>query len=133
MVSDERIEALARRLGEAAAARVDPYQVAQGVLARLRRETVVRPVWQRAIALRVAAALVLVASAGLVVRHLVPPAPMRDTAAVVPLTLEELEAFELAQVLDSLAVEAPIAESTPATLADLSEAELRELLEALEG
>jgi hypothetical protein len=134
MIEDQRIEALAERLGMEEARRVDPAVTADRVLARLRAARRPRHWWQDPRVLRVAAALVIVASGALLVRQVMSPAAVSLREVVLPVTaLTELESGELTKVLDTLLVEAPVSELATATLNDLTEAELRELLAELEG
>ncbi len=50
-----------------------------------------------------------------------------------PMALEELTAADLGEVLDSLTYEAPVSEFVAASLDDLDESQLRELLATLES
>ncbi len=54
-------------------------------------------------------------------------------ALLTPVGLEEFSSVELAEVLDSLDQMTPVYELVPASLGDLDETELRDLLAAMEG
>lgn len=132
-MNERKIEHLARDLGNRAAARVDPAAVAQGVVHRLRTESV-RVVWWRIPALQAAAVVVLLIGGGLVVGGRYIWNDVSGEAAIpAPLELAELGTGELAEVLDSLEFEAPITEFLPASLGDLDEAQLQQLLRTMEG
>ncbi len=132
-MDDERIERLAPSLGRGAEQAVDLDRVARAVVARIREERgrPTRP-WTRSPLLR-AAALVGVLIAGSLV--------LRDGASVSttltdfagPVALEELTATDLSEVLDSLTYDAPVSEFVAASLDDLDESQLRELLATLES
>ena len=135
---DERqLERVAQELGRKRAAGVDPEATAQAVLRRLRDEPAVQPWWHRAgewsrhhvIQVAAAAAILLAGTVG--VMQLASPGGASAFAG--PAELEELATTELAEVLDSLALEAPVYELVEVSLYDLSEGELSALLEELEG
>jgi hypothetical protein len=132
MMTDHDIERLARQLGERAAADIDPQQTAWAVMARLRREGRRRPWLFRFGLVQMAAAATLVLASGLAIHQLVGSGGNGFTFPV-PAEVEELADEELAEVLDSLVWETPVSELMPVTLADLSESELTELLESMEG
>jgi hypothetical protein len=134
---DGKLEDLARRLGAAAAERIDVERTAAAVVARLREERQApRRLWARLPAswLRIAAALVLVGGASIVVRGIWPRAsgvaPQVET-----IDLGELSPAQLREVLNSL--DQPGAqEPVPAQdvgLEDLTPQQLRTLLASLEG
>ena len=137
-LQDAELREVARRLGARAAERVDVERTAQAVVARLREEeraplrgaawTWSQPVW-----LKIAAALVIVAGAGVVARA-VRHAPSDLAAPVETVDLGDLSVAELRELLHS--VEQPGA-AEPVSwqdvgLEDLSPAELRTLLASLE-
>jgi len=132
--ADERLEMLARRLGEDRARDVDVERVAWQVVARLRREGRTPALaWLRpARVMQVAAAVIILVGAAM----LIPRAgrePLAPVASLVPVTLETLGDAELSEVLDSLAFEVPVSELVPIGLFSLSEHELSELLSDMEG
>ena len=133
MTDERRIERLARRLGEGADEQIDPESTAEAVIVRLRSSDAVieRRWWVQFRVLRAAAAVMMIAGAGLVwwssdrgASH--PGFPTVDG-------LRELATTELVEVLDSLEAEAPVAELVPTGLHDLNENELSELLAMMEG
>ncbi len=138
-LQDAKLQEVARRLGAAAAARLDVERTARAVVTRLRQEprgtvlswVAMRPPW-----LKIAAVLVLALGAGLMARGAW-RGPMPRAAAVVPLEddLSGLTAEQLREAIDSMD-QSPANEG--AGDADwggggLSAAELRALLRALEG
>jgi negative regulator of sigma E activity len=134
MVPDDRqIEAAARRLGDDAAARVDPQRVAWAVSARLRREGRRSAWWLRARLAPLAAAAAVIAAVGLGIHEYGNHGTPVGDDLPVSATLSELVSSELSEVLDSLASEAPVSELVTPTLADLNETELAALLKAMEG
>jgi hypothetical protein len=105
--SDAALRAVAERLGRAAAERVDVERAAARVVARLRedaRRARRRRRWLQPTGLRIAAALVIVAGTGLVARGLWRQSPRPPV----------------------------LADSTTGELSDLSAAQLRELLGAVD-
>jgi hypothetical protein len=127
-MDDDRLEAVARRLGEEGERRVNPERVVERVLDRLRSEPVevdTRPRaggrrWGRALA-----AAALVAAIGLGIRYPAEPVALATGLA-------ELGPAELAEVIDSLEIDAPVGELVVG-LNDLSEEQLETLLRRLEG
>ncbi|GBD33195.1 MAG: hypothetical protein KatS3mg081_0271 [Gemmatimonadales bacterium] len=134
-MEERDLERMARRLGHERAEALDPERVARGVLDRLRTEAAPgrarRVVWSAPQLLRLAAVLVLFLAGGLLFLSL-PPADKPETRMVAVPELYELSEDQLVEVLDSLALEAPVFEHV-VVLSDLGEAELRELLRAMEG
>jgi len=126
------VEGLAPHLGAEAAKRVDPQQTAWAVLARLRREPQRRPWWQRVKLVPLAAAATVVIASGVAIEAWRNGGGSGMTFPL-PFDIEELASSELTEVLDSLELEVPMSEIMPATLSDLSEAELVQLLESMEG
>lgn len=129
---DDRLEAMARRLGRDAADRVDPEGTAQAVVARLR---VARPAtrWWPTGVLRVAAAVIVLVSGVVLVPRLLLDRASQQQVYVPPAELEELAAADLVAVLDSLKSEAPVSDLVSGGLNEMSETELRELLLVMEG
>ena len=135
MAIDEReIERLARGLGVRAAGRVDVEQTAQAVLQRVKRHKP-EPVWWRRVPLlqAVAAAAVVVLVVGTLLLGRFGGGTGEAAEPVLLAELQELSTEELAQVFDSLLVEAPLYESSTLGLQDLNEEQLRELLALMEG
>ena len=133
---DARLQELAQRLGTRAAERLDVERTAQAVVARLREEArgPARPsVWSQPAWLKIAAALVVVAGAGVVARAVWPARP-GAAAPVETVDLSDMSAPQLRELLRS--VEQPGApepvSSQDVGLEDLSPAQLRALLASLE-
>ena len=129
--AEERLVRLARQLGRLEGSHVDAQRVASAVLARLRTQPAKRTWWStRRLVPLVAAASVLVAL-GVGLRALT----HRGAAAEAPVPIEvaDLPEDALQEVLDSLALDAPMAELVHVALDELSESELTALLEAMEG
>ena len=136
-MNEHELERLAKELGRAGD-RVDPEATARAVLERLasepERQPAARiPVWTRRPLARVAAAAVLVLATVLGVQQLRGPATPADSEIPVMVSLGELAADELTEVLDSLDYEAPVYELVPVAVGDLNADELTALLESLEG
>ena len=133
---DAKLQELAQRLGTRAAERLDVERTAHAVVARLREEAraPARPsVWSRPAWLKIAAALVVVAGAGVVARGVWPARP-GAAAPVETVDLSDMSAPQLRELLRS--VEQPGApepvSSQDVGLEDLSPAQLRALLASLE-
>jgi len=138
-LQDGKLQEVARRLGARAAERLDVERTAQAVVARLRTEPRadvrvlgIRPAW-----LRIAAALVIVVSAGVVVLNVrTPSVPTPVPAASAGGELSELSGDELRAVLEALGRpggEQQAVSAQDVSLEDLSAPQLRALLESLEG
>ena len=134
-LDDAQLREAARRLGARAAERVDVERTAQAVVARLREERQApRQLWARIPAswLRIAAALVLLAGAGLVARALRGPGGAPQVEAI---DLGDLSPDQLRELLD--AVNEPGAQEPVSAqdvgLEDLTPQQLRTLLASLEG
>jgi hypothetical protein len=80
-----------------------------------------------------AAAAVLIITAGVLVSGQLNGGPGGTVLLPAPTELASLSEDELEEVYDSLAAEAPLFELADAGLYDLTEGELEELLELLEG
>lgn len=133
-MDDRELEALARQLGDRAAAAIDPERTAESVVARLRAEPVVAVRWwRRPGVVRAAAAAVLVIAAGVFVARSTRDEPVTVAAVTATATLEELAPSELSEIIDSLQVEAPVSELVAASLDELSEQQLERLLQEMEG
>ncbi|HWP38521.1 MAG TPA: hypothetical protein VNL18_13305 [Gemmatimonadales bacterium] len=137
-MNERELERIARHMGERAARSVNPERVAAGVLARLRaappetrRPLPLRLFYAAPTALRVAAAVALIATGGLLARGALRDRP--EAPALVAPFLPELSLDELSEVLDSMVLEAPVPEDLTVGLTDLTEAQLRELLKLMEG
>jgi hypothetical protein len=133
-MDNERLEKLASMLGRGAEDKVDLDRVARVVVERIQEERVrpSRPAWSRSPLLR-AAALVGVLVAGSLVVRTVAPEPTALVEFPNPAALEELSAADLGEMLDSLTYEASVSEFVAASLDDLDESQLRELLASLES
>jgi len=132
---DERqITQLARQLGAEAAGRIDVEQTARAVLRRVKEEPVAVRWWRQMPVLQsAAAAAVVVLTVGvLVVSQL---GRNGSEVAVLPAftELHALSELELEQVYDSLTADAPVYELSEASLQDLNEGQLEELLAMMEG
>ncbi len=129
--AEERLVRLARQLGRLEGSHVDSRRVASAVLARLRAQPAKRS-WRsiRRLVPLVAAASVLVAL-GVGLRALTHGSAAAEAA--VPIEIADLPVDALQEVLDSLALDAPMPELVHVALDELSESELTALLEAMEG
>ena len=139
-MNEQRIEQLARGLGDRAAERLDVETVVSGVLRRLRaggggveerRSGLLRG--RGRTLLRIAAALAVLAGGGLVARGALERGAVATTSAVPAPVLVGLSTDELEEVFDSLAVEAPVHEFAAGGLESLTETQLRDLLQQMEG
>lgn len=132
-MSERELERQAARLGRDEAAGLDVERVTARVLEQLRTGDRIRtPVRWRRVAAAAAAALVL--AAGTLVWRGAGGASPEARIALAPVPLEELDAPVLAEVLDSLTLEAPAADLVARpTLDDLDEGQLRALLAMMEG
>lgn len=131
-LDDQQLEQLARRLGTRAEARLDPDEVAEGVVERLRSEPA-RVVRRRGtpVLSALAAAAVLVLAIGIVADNSKEVGDLDLAFAETPAELQELSVDELAEVYDSLSFSAPVYELTNAGLEDLSVSQLEELLRTM--
>ena len=136
MTSDEfergdRLQEMARRVGEREAAGIDPTAMAARVRAGLAAPAPAPPVrWTRAwVPLAAAATLILAVGVGFELRG----SGEGFDGPVVPAAVAELETDELEAVLDSLAVDVPVSEMVTVGLYELTESELAALLETMEG
>ena len=136
-MNEHELERLAKELGRAGD-RIDPEATARAVLARLEsepeQESAGRTLaWARRPLVQLAAAAVLVLATVFGVQQLRGPATPADSEIPVMVSLGELAADELTEVLDSLEYEVPVYELVPVALGDLNADELTALLESLEG
>ena len=132
-MNERDIEEIAPQLGLDAAERVDLDRVAERVVAELRAKPAPVVWWRSTAVLRAAAVVAVLLTGGVVVDSLVIDRPASVIALVAPVGLEEFSTAELAEVLDSLDQMTPVYELVPASLDDLDETELRDLLAAMEG
>ena len=132
-MNERDIEEIAPHLGLDAGEQVDLDRVAERVVAELRTKPAPVVWWRSAAVLRAAAVVALLLTAGVTVDRLVIDRPASVVALVTPVGLEEFSTDELAEVLDSLDQMTPVYELVPASLDDLDETELRDLLTAMEG
>ena len=131
-VRDEDIERIAAGLGRKTAEQVDVDRVAVGVVERLRTGDGIdgpRRTFRR---LAIAAALALAAGATFMSVRTGSVSGDPEQIAAAPL-LDPLSAEELAEVLDSLSLRAPVSEQFRNGLDDLDERQLQELLATMEG
>jgi hypothetical protein len=135
-MEDHEIERLVRATGQQAADRLDVERVAARVVARLREDRAAarRPArawWSSPRVLRLAAALAVLVTGGILVRGVWENGA--EPGLMVAPMLRDLSADELTEVYDSLGVEAPVHEGVAVGLESLSEAQLSELLRLMEG
>lgn len=129
MTAEERLEKIARGLGDRAAQKLDVAAVANGVIARLRRDEPTVSVRWRRVALQMAAVVLISVAVGLYANS----QRTVDFDFTAPVELTELSEDELDQVMDSLLVDQPMFEVAAVGLYDLDEQELEDLLELMEG
>lgn len=136
-MNEHDLESLARKIGAARAERVDVERIARGVVAGLKEApTKPRVWWIRPGVLRVAAAIVLLLGGGLVARRWTGSQP---TAAAHPdhYIFEDLNGLSSDQLQDVLTtLDQTLQEGdlpVDADLNDLSPAQLRAVLQAIEG
>lgn len=123
------------------ASTVDVERVAARVLERLRRGGAQEPRrvwWVRPAALRVAAAVVVVAAAGYLVSRLPSRGPVSAGLPVGIAAMDSLSSGQLEAVLEAATEVSPVADtalpvSSTASLDDLSEQQLETLLASLNG
>jgi len=138
---DAAMRALEARAAERAA-RVDVERVAARVLERLGSGEVERPrrvLWMSPAGLRAAAAVVVLVAAGVVLNlaDRSEPAVSVQLPVSIP-AMDSLTALQLQSVLDATAQLEPVADTeapaaSPASLDDLTEAQLQTLLASLGG
>ena len=138
-VHDEELRQAARRLGAAAAERVDVERTAEAVLARLRagdaparsRIRWIQPAW-----LRAAAVVVLMIGVGTLLVHRFNPPTVSDRRAARAAGGEigDMSSGQLQTVLAALdePAEMPAVHAAEAGLEDLTESQLQSLLRTME-
>lgn len=122
-------------MGARAADRLDVERLAATVVARLRADggrahSSKRVRWSAPPLLRLAAALAVLVAGGVLVRGAWERGS--ESPMIAPM-LRDLSTDELAEVFDSLSVEAPVHDGVAIGLENLNEAQLRELLRLMEG
>ena len=137
-MNEHEIERFARRLGDGAAERLQVEAVVGGVLERLRAGEGRTPTlgwWrgQRTLILRIAAVLAVLAGGSVIARGALERGAAPATVTMPAPVLAGLSSDELEEVFDSLAVEAPVHEFAVGGLESLSNAQLKELLQQMEG
>jgi hypothetical protein len=134
---DATLRALAGRLGERAAERLDVEATAQAVIERLRSEPAPgRWSWMQPAWLRIAAALVVLVGGALAVRQAIPRAGSGHRPAhLVTDDLRDLSAPQLREVLSTLDQTLDLGRPTApdADLENLDAQQLRAVLRSLEG
>ena len=130
-MNEQDIERAAAELGSDV--QVDVERVARRVVAQLRTTAVPAVWWQKASVLRVAAAVAILVTGGVLVDRIAENSAEDAAASFLPVGLEELSTTGLNEVLDSLDLFTPASELTPASLNDFDEEQLRELLIEMEG
>jgi hypothetical protein len=139
MNDETQIEHLAKRLGTAAADRLDVHETARKVVERLRapapRARGMQPTW-----LRIAAAVVILVGGGMLVGRLIPergPAIGTHGAHFVADDLKDLSADQLRDVLASfdeiINTDSVVSPDSAGDLHQLDARQLREVLRSLEG
>lgn len=131
---DGKLQAIAQRLGVAAAERIDVERTAEAVLTRLREERRAPRVWAGLPAgwLQIAAVLIVLAGAGLVARTVLAPrgtAPQAEAVDLGDLSPDQLR--QLLNTIDQPGAEEPVT-AQDVGLEDLSPEQLRTLLASLE-
>jgi hypothetical protein len=133
---DAKLHEAARRLGTAAAERLDVERIAGAVVERLRSEPAraVGPTWIQPAWLRIAAAMLVLVSGGLVLHHVWSPTPTHGAHFVTD-DLTDLTADQLRDVLNRLDETLDLGSTTlpEADLEDLDAQQLRAVLRSLEG
>ena len=130
-MNEQDIERAAVELGSDV--QIDVERVARRVVAELRTTAVPAVWWRKASVLRVAAAVAILVTGGVLVDRIAENSAEDAAASSLPVGLEELSTTGLNEVLDSLDLFTPASELTPASLNDFDEVQLRELLVAMEG
>jgi hypothetical protein len=137
-LNDAKLQELARHLGAQAAERIDVERTAATVVARLRAEQhAPRRLWGQIPAgwLRIAAALVLLAGAGIVARGVLRRPPAGDVAQTEMPDLGDLSADQLRALLNTVSQPAAVepVSAQEVGLEDLTPQQLRALLASLEA
>ena len=137
MIDDTKLENLAKRLGAAAAERLDVGATARTVVAALRRQPAQRRTWIELHWMRVAAAVVVLLGGGLVARQtLMVPDVSEHPNHLVADDLGDLSTDQLKDVLDRfdeiVGSTTPLLDSS-SDLRELNDEQLRNVLRSLEG
>ena len=136
MNDDNTLHDSARRLGAAAADKLDVERIAARVVERLRHEPAraARPAWIQPAWLRIAAAVLVLAGGGLVLRQVLSPTQTHGAHYVTD-DLADLNADQLHDVLNTLDETLDLGSTTlpEADLEDLDAQQLRAVLRSLEG
>ena len=137
MIDDTKLENLAKRLGAAAAERLDVGATARNVIAELRRQPAQRRTWIELHWMRVAAAVVVLLGGGLIVRQTVTvPDVSEHPNHLVADDLGDLSTDQLKDVLDRfdeiVGSTTPLLDSS-SDLRELNDEQLRNVLRSLEG
>lgn len=127
-MTEEKLVGIARKLGEEAAARLDVENTARAVIERLRAQERKPHRWMPRV-LQAAAVAVLAVGVGLFTLG----GNGAEAFSHTVVELADLEYDQLVEIGDSLSVDSPIEETLGAGLYDLSENELNELLQLMEG
>ncbi len=130
-MNEQDIERVAAELGSDV--QIDVERVARRVVAELRTKAVPAVWWRKPSVLRVAAAVAILVTGGVLVDRIAENFAEDGASSSLPVGLEELSTTGLNEVLDSLDLFTPASELTPASLDDFDEEQLRELLVAMEG
>ncbi len=130
-MNEQDIERAAAELGSDV--QIDVERVARRVVAELRTPAVPAVWWRKASVLRVAAAVAILVTGGVLVDRIAENSAEDGATSHLPVGLGELSTTGLNEVLDSLDLFTPASELTPASLNDFDEEQLRELLVAMEG
>jgi len=130
-MNEQDIERAAAELGSGV--QIDVERVARRVVSQLRTTAVPAVWWRKASVLRVAAAVAILVTGGVLVDRIAENSVEGAAAFPLPVGLEELSTTGLNEVLDSLDLFTPASELTPASLNDFDEEQLRELLIEMEG
>jgi hypothetical protein len=137
MIDDTKLENLAKRLGAAAAERLDVGATARNVVAELRRQPAQRRTWIEVHWMRVAAAVVVLLGGGLVARQTLTVPDVSDHPNhLVADDLGDLSTDQLKDVLDRfdeiVGGTTPLLDSST-DLRELNDEQLRNVLRSLEG
>ncbi len=136
MNEDAKWHDAAKRLGVAAAEKLDVDRIAAVVVERLRSEPAraAHPAWIQPTWLRIAAAVLVLVGGGLVVRHVWSPTATHGAHFVTD-DLTDLTADQLRDVLSTLDETLDLGSTTlpEADLEDLDAQQLRAVLRSLEG
>ncbi len=136
MNEDAKLHDAAKRLGVAAAEKLDVDRIAAVVVERLRSEPAraAHPAWIQPTWLRIAAAVLVLVGGGLVVRHVWSPTATHGAHFVTD-DLTDLTADQLRDVLSTLDETLDLGSTTlpEADLEDLDAQQLQAVLRSLEG